>query len=91
MIGLRAMALRCLTCGTVNHDPGGDPARLQCGACGMRSLQRQPPPTDPRTAAAIAGATIVGLASGNPMGALVGAIIGYLVGANLPKRPTPPS
>jgi hypothetical protein len=75
------MALICRNCGTVNHDPGGDPTRLSCGACGFRTLQRQPQPTDPRTAAAIAGATVGGLVSGTPVGALVGALFGYIVGS----------
>ncbi len=80
------MALICKFCGTVNKDPGGDTARLRCGRCGQATLQRVPPEPSPdksRLAAAIAGASILGLATENPVGALIGALLGYAIGDRL--------
>jgi len=80
------MALICRTCGTVNQDPGGDPRFYRCGRCGQAALQRSPVLTDTdkkRLGAAIAGASILGLATENPVGALVGALLGYFLGDRL--------
>jgi hypothetical protein len=76
--------LICKTCGTVNQDLGGDPRTYRCGRCGQPTLQRTPSEADKkRLVAAIAGASIVGLATENPVGALVGAVLGYIFGDRL--------
>jgi len=83
------MALICCNCGTINQDPGGDPRLYRCGVCGQPCLQRipeQPRAETGRLIAAIAGATILGLAIGNPIGALVGALGGYALGQHLVSK-----
>ena len=80
------MPLICRTCGTVNQDLGGEPRVYRCGRCGQATLQRTSTLNDTdkkRLGAAIAGATIVGLATENPVGALVGALLGYFFGDRL--------
>lgn len=80
------MPLICKTCGTVNQDLGGDAGAYRCGHCGQPTLQRTSTITDAdkkRLTAAIAGATIVGLATENPVGALIGALLGYVFGEQL--------
>jgi hypothetical protein len=80
------MPLICRTCGTVNQDLGGDPRVYRCGRCGQATLQRTSTLNDTdkrRLGSAIAGATIVGLATENPVGALVGALLGYFLGDRL--------
>lgn len=75
------MPLVCQNCRRVNQDPGGDVRLLRCGACGQQQLQRTPSEADKRRiVSAIAGATILGLATENPIGALVGAVIGFIFG-----------
>ena len=78
------MPLICRTCGAVNHDPGGDPLCYRCGHCGNPTLFREQT-TDKRIATAIAGAAVIGMATGNPIGALVGGVLGFWLGANLHK------
>jgi predicted nucleic acid-binding Zn-ribbon protein len=80
------MPLICTNCRTINQDPGGDPRIYHCGHCGQATLQRTPTLTDTeknRLAAAIAGASILGLATENPVGALIGALLGYALGDRL--------
>lgn len=82
------MPLVCRDCGTVNQDPppGVDPRSLYCGACAHQSLQRVPSEEDKRRlVSAIAGASLLGLATENPFGALAGAILGYIFGDRLFK------
>jgi len=69
--------LICNTSGTINQDPGGDPRLYRCGECGQATLQRTPSDADKkRLVAGIAGASIVGLAMENPIGALLGFVFG---------------
>ena len=80
------MALICAFCGTVNKDPGGEPKMYRCGRCGNATLKRvpqDPSPDKSRLAAAIAGASILGLATENPVGALIGAVLGFAIGDRL--------
>jgi hypothetical protein len=78
--------LICLNCGSINHDLGGDPRSYYCGVCGQPALRRVPPPQpDNRIVAAIAGAGLVGIVTGNPVGALFGAIAGLILGEKLSK------
>lgn len=80
------MPLVCQNCRTVNQDPGGDPRLYRCGACGQQRLQRIPSEADKRRmVGAIAGASMLGLATENPFGALVGALIGWFFGDRLFK------
>lgn len=75
------MTLVCQNCGKLNQDPGGNPHVYRCGACGQQRLVRTPSEAEKRRiVSAIAGASIVGLATENPLGALAGAIIGYIFG-----------
>ena len=81
--------LICKNCGTINQDLGGDPRMYRCGHCGQPALQRTQTLSDTdknRLAAAIAAASIIGLATENPVGALVGALLGYVFGDRLFKR-----
>jgi hypothetical protein len=54
---------------------------------GQPTLQRLPQPQaqDNRLVAAIAGAALIGLATANPVGALIGAIAGFALGGLLSK------
>jgi DNA-directed RNA polymerase subunit RPC12/RpoP len=81
----RVMALICQNCGTINTDPGGDPRQYRCGHCGLPQLQRFLTPDQKRVAAGVAGAAILGLATGGPAGALVGGLIGLVFGDRLLK------
>jgi hypothetical protein len=82
------MPLICKNCGATNQDPGGDPTTYYCGHCGNASLERPPDAERNRLAAAIAGASILGLATENPVGALIGALVGYALGDRLLSRKT---
>jgi hypothetical protein len=82
--------LQCQNCGTLNNDPGGDPASYYCGACGQPRLYRLSqvpfgPPSGNNNnnalALAVAGATIGGLWVG-PVGAIIGGTLGAILGAN---------
>lgn len=79
------MSLQCRNCGTINTDPGGDPRQYRCGYCGVPQLQRVLTPEQRRLAAGIAGAALLGAASGNPVGALIGGILGLIVGDRILK------
>lgn len=85
------LALFCRNCGTLNTDPGGDPTQYLCGVCGQPALQRLPEQnqqqsqTNSRLVAALAGAGLVGLATSNPVGALIGGIVGFMLGDRLSK------
>ncbi len=74
------MALVCQNCGTTNTDPGGNPQTLRCGHCGRATLVREPTKQQKVFAAAVAGAALVGMASGNPIGALIGGLVGLYLG-----------
>lgn len=80
------MALICQNCGTVNQDPGGDPRVYRCGVCGQQRLKRTLSEQDKRRLiSAIAGASVLGLATENPIGALIGGILGYVFGDQIFK------
>ena len=83
------MALVCRNCGTLNQDPGGDPGVYRCGYCGqpcLHRIQERPSPEGARLVGAIAVATAVGLATANPIGAILGGIAGYILGDRLVSR-----
>ena len=81
------MALICANCGTVNHDPGGDPRKYSCGACGQPNLHRTQTKEEKNAlAAAIAGGAILGMAGGGPIGVVVGAIVGAIIGSKVPTK-----
>jgi hypothetical protein len=82
--------LLCSNCNTPNHDPGGNESAYVCGHCGQPALHRVSVPVQHHsgnnsTEGAIAGATLLGLATANPIGAVVGAILGGILGAQVRK------
>jgi hypothetical protein len=77
--------LVCSNCGSVNRDPGGDPALYTCGVCGQATLQRAeniPSGNNNTIGGAVVGATVGGFIGG-PVGAVLGILFGGVFGAIL--------
>jgi hypothetical protein len=81
------LMLVCSNCGSINRDPGGDPAFYRCGVCGMNVLHRAdsvPSGNNNAFAGAVVGGTLGGIAGG-PVGAVLGIFVGAALGNQLRK------